>query len=154
MLDLNSLVTPARTLCRCPATSKKRLFEQAAELISSNHPDLAASDVFAALLARERLGSTALGQGIAIPHCRIANCSTAVGTRITLAEAIDFDAPDRENVDILFVLLVPEEATQDHLNILAGLAELLSKPEYCQGLRAAESNAELHRFAVAGGQPA
>lgn len=142
------MLTPGRTLCRAPGISKKRLFESAANLISENHDELVASEVFSSLLAREKLGSTALGDGIAIPHCRISQCTSAVGTLITLEEAIDFDAPDRKPVDILFVLLVPEEAHQEHLTILGGLAELLSDKRFCQGLRDASNSQELHRFAV------
>ncbi|MCZ6831467.1 MAG: PTS IIA-like nitrogen regulatory protein PtsN [Gammaproteobacteria bacterium] len=148
MLDLKTVLTPERTLCRALGASKKRLFESAANLISENHSELTASDVFGSLLAREKLGSTALGDGIAIPHCRISQCIAAVGTLITLEEPIDFDAPDSKPVDILFVLLVPEEAQQEHLTILGGLAELLSNKEFCQGLRDASDSQELHRFAV------
>jgi len=142
------MLTPERTLCSAPGVSKKRLFENAANLICENQSELAASDVFTSLLAREKLGSTALGEGIAIPHCRINQCTEAVGCLITLEEAIDFDAPDGKPVDILFVLLVPEEAQQEHLTILGGLAELLSNREFCQGLRDAGDSQELHRFAV------
>ena len=148
MFELRTLLTPGRTLCKAPGLSKKRLFESAANLISDNHPELRASDVFSALLGREKLGSTALGEGIAIPHCRVSQCPEAIGSLITLQEPIDFDAPDRQPVDILFVLLVPEEADQEHLEILSGLAGLLINPEFSQGLRNAETNEELHRFAV------
>jgi PTS system nitrogen regulatory IIA component len=148
MFELENLLTPGRTLCRAPGLSKKRLFESAANLISENHPELRSSDIFSALLGREKLGSTALGEGIAIPHCRISQCTEAIGSLITLDEPIDFDAPDSQPVDILFVLLVPDEADQEHLTILAGLAKLLSNPEFCQGLRSAKTNQELHRFAV------
>ena len=148
MLDLETMLTPGRTLCKAPGTSKKRLFENAAKLIGEDQAELTASDIFSSLLAREKLGSTALGDGIAIPHCRIEGCSTAVGTLLTLEEPIDFDAPDGQPVDILFVLLVPAEAHQEHLTILGGLAQLLSNSEYCKGLRSASSNQELHRFAV------
>jgi PTS system nitrogen regulatory IIA component len=148
MFDLSTVLTPGRTLCKAPCVSKKRLFESAAELIGEVHQELASSEVFASLLAREKLGSTALGEGIAIPHCRVSHCTAALGTLITLEEPIDFDAPDGKPVDILFVLLVPEEAHQEHLTILAGLAELLSNKEFCQGLREASDSQELHRFAV------
>jgi PTS system nitrogen regulatory IIA component len=148
MLDLETVLTPGRTLCRAPGISKKRLFESAARLIGDDQPELKPGDIFSSLLAREKLGSTALGDGIAIPHCRINECSAALGTLITLEEPIDFDAPDGKPVDILFVLLVPTEAHQEHLTILGGLAQLLSNGEYCQGLREASSSEELHRFAV------
>ncbi len=148
MFKLNTLLTPARCLCRAPGVSKKRLFETTANFISADQDSLESSEVYTKLLARERLGSTALGDGIAIPHCRVSNCEKSVGTLITLDEGIDFDAPDGATVDILFLLLVPEEEQQEHLNILAGLAQLLSNHGFCEALRAASSNEELYRAAV------
>jgi PTS system nitrogen regulatory IIA component len=148
MFKLDTLLTPRRSLCRAPGVSKKRIFETAASFICEDQSTFEADEVYSKLLARERLGSTALGDGIAIPHCRVSSCEEAVGTLITLDQGIDFDAPDNAAVDILFLLLVPEEAQQEHLNILAGLAQLLSQHEFCQNLRAAHSNEELYRTAV------
>lgn len=147
-LDLRGTLTLARTLCHAPGVSKKRLFETAAALIHEDQPHLEPSDIFARFLAREKLGSTALGDGIAIPHCRIGNCQRALGTLITLADPIDFDAPDDQGVDILFLLLVPEEAHEEHLNLLGGLARNLSSTEYRQGLRKAEDASALYKFAI------
>mgnify|MGYP005652465205 CR=1 FL=1 len=148
MLELANILSPARTLCRAPVVSKKRFFETAAELINGDQKEIATELVFASLLAREKLGSTALGEGIAIPHCRMANCSQAVGSLITLSEPVDFEAPDRQGVDILFVLLVPEEGHQEHLDILAGLAGLLSRPDFCDQLRAANDASQLYQVAI------
>ena len=148
MFELNSLLNPRRTRCAVPGVSKKRFFETAASFITDDCTELQHSEVYNKLLARERLGSTALGDGIAIPHCRISNCESAIGTLITLDEGIDFDAPDSKPVDILFMLLVPEEAEQEHLNILAGLAQLLGNADFCADLRAARSDEELYRAAV------
>ena len=147
-LDLRGTLTQARTLCRAPGLSKKRLFETAGGLIHEDQPHLEANDIFANFLAREKLGSTALGDGIAIPHCRIENCQRALGTLITLADPIDFDAPDDRPVDILFLLLVPEQAHEEHLNMLAGLARNLSNNDYRQGLRDASDAAALYKFAI------
>ena len=110
---------------------------------------LSQEEVFSQLIAREKLGSTGLGNGIAIPHCRVGNCTQPIGTLVTLAEPIDFDAPDDAPVDLLFVLLVPEEAHQQHLDILAGIARLFSQEAFCARLRAAGDSAEL--FAIATG---
>jgi PTS system nitrogen regulatory IIA component len=148
MFQLNTLLTPERTLCKTTDLSKKRLFENATDLICADQGGLESGEVYSKLLARERLGSTALGDGIAIPHTRISHCENAIGTLITLNEGIEFDAPDGAPVDILFLLLVPEEAQQEHLNILAGLAQLLGNHEFCEGLRAANTAAELYRTAV------
>ncbi len=148
MFQLDKLLTLERTLCKAPGLSKKRIFETAASFICEDQPTLDTTEVYNNLLARERLGSTALGEGIAIPHCRISNCGGAIGTLITLDQGIDFDAPDATAVDILFVLLVPEEAQQEHLNILAGLAQLLSNDLFCQALRSASNNESLFDAAV------
>ena len=105
------------------------------------------ADVLDHLIAREKLGSTGLGQGIAIPHCRIANCPQPLGTLVTLQEPIDFDAPDDAPVDLLFVLLVPQEADQQHLDILATIARLFSQPDFCTQLRAAPDTQTLFDLA-------
>ena len=95
--------------------------------------------MYKALLSREKLGSTALGGGIAIPHCRIPECTDAAGCLITLAEGIEFNAPDGLPVDVVFVLLVPTQATEQHLNILAQLATAFSKPDLRLALLSASS---------------
>ena len=149
MFNLASMLTPQRTRCSAHEKSKKRIFEAAAAIIGKDQPHLKLTDIFAALNARERLGSTAMGQGLAVPHCRISNCSKTIGTLITLDEAIGFEAPDNESVDIIFVLLVPEEAHKNHLNTLASLARLFSTPNYCQSLREADSNQALYEATTA-----
>ena len=103
---LNEILSPERTICNAPGASKKRLFETIARVISDDQPSLVYEEVFAQLIAREKLGSTGLGQGIAIPHCRMDACPEPIGTLVTLEKAIDFDAPDDKPVDLLFALLV------------------------------------------------
>ena len=148
MQSLATLLTPGRTACRVPGISKKRLFETIARIISDDQVSLPYDTVLSSLIAREKLGSTGLGQGIAIPHCRIGNCTHAMGTLITLEEGINFDAPDGKPVDILFVLLVPEEAQQQHLDILAGIAGLFSQGSFCSQLRQAGDNDSLFTTAT------
>lgn len=143
MSPVSNILTPGRTLCRAPIVSKKRLFETIARLISEDQPTLPYDDVFNHLIEREQLGSTGLGEGIAIPHCRLSKCSDPLGALVTLQEPIDFDAPDDVPVDLLFVLLVPAAANQQHLDILANIARLFSQPSYCQQLRAAQDNQAL-----------
>ena len=150
--SLEHLLTPERTACQVPGLSKKRLFETIARLISEDQLSLTYEEVFAQLIAREKLGSTGLGQGIAIPHSRIGNCTQPIGTLVTLSEPIDFDAPDGEPVDLVFALLVPEEATQQHLDTLAQIARQFSQPDFCQRLRSAVSSDDL--FSAALGQAA
>ncbi len=145
---LSELLTPERTVCRASGSSKKRLFETLAKVVSDDNPSLAEADIFAQLIARERLGSTGLGAGIAIPHCRIARCSEPIGCLVRLEEPIDFDAPDDLPVDILFVLLVPEEAHQTHLDILARIARLFSQSRFCEALRSAPDDGSLFKLAT------
>jgi PTS system nitrogen regulatory IIA component len=148
MQPLDDILTPARTVCHAPGSSKKKLFETIAKIISDDQLSLPNDEVFAQLIAREKLGSTGLGQGIAIPHCRAENCTHPLGTLVTLEQAIDFDAPDDVPVDLLFVLLVPEEAHQQHLDILAGIARLFSQTDFCDRLRRAQDSAELFDIAT------
>ena len=152
MQPLAQLLTPERTACQVPGLSKKRLFETIARLISDDQLALTYDEVFAQLIAREKLGSTGLGQGIAIPHSRIGNCTQPIGTLVTLSEPIDFDAPDGQPVDLVFALLVPEEANQQHLDTLANIARQFSQAEFCQRLRSAASSGDL--FSAALGQAA
>ncbi|MEH6516634.1 MAG: PTS sugar transporter subunit IIA [Halioglobus sp.] len=148
MQALSQLLTPGRTLCRVPGVSRKRLFESIAGAISEDQLSLPVSEVLSLLTAREKLGSTGLGQGIAIPHCRIENCTHPLGALITLTDPVDFGAPDGLPVDLVFALLVPGEAHQQHLDILASIAGLFSQEDFCRQLRGAEDASTLHRIAT------
>ncbi len=145
---LTEILSPGRTVCRAPGVSKKRLFETIARMISEDQPSLSYEDLFDHLIAREKLGSTGLGEGIAIPHCRVENCSYPLGSLVTLDTPIDFDAPDEQGVDLIFALLVPQEAQQQHLDILAAIAGLFRQPDFCKALRQASDSGELHRIAT------
>ena len=118
--------------------SKKRLFEQAAASISAEF-DLNQESVYRSLLAREKLGSTAIGHGVAIPHSRMSGCTEPLGCLILLSEGVDFGAPDGADVEIAFILLVPEAATQDHLDLLASLANAFSNADIRDRLKKADS---------------
>ncbi|MBV4398100.1 PTS IIA-like nitrogen regulatory protein PtsN [Advenella alkanexedens] len=122
---LTQILTPENTLLDVNATSKKRAFEQAA-LLFENNQGIARSVVFDSLFSRERLGSTALGHGVAVPHGRISKLKQATAAFMRLANPIPFDSPDGQNVQLLIILLVPESATQQHLEILAEVARILS----------------------------
>ncbi len=145
---LEQLLTPERTECQVPGLSKKRLFETLARVISEDQLSLPYKEVLAQLIAREKLGSTGLGQGIAIPHCRIGNCTHPLGTLLTLAEPIDFDAPDGVPVDLVFALLVPEDSHQEHLDTLAGIARMFSQADFCNRLRQAPDPQALFKAAT------
>jgi len=127
------------------ATSKKRLFEQAG-LMFENHQGMARAVVTDNLFARERLGSTGLGHGVAIPHGRIKGLKNPLAAVLRVRQAIGFDAPDDEPVSLLIVLLVPEAATQRHLEILSEIAEMLSERELRERLKTELDPAVVHRL--------
>ncbi|RQR23626.1 PTS sugar transporter subunit IIA [Burkholderia sp. Bp9143] len=126
-------------------TSKKRVFEQAG-LIFENQNGIARSTVTDNLFARERLGSTGLGEGVAIPHGRIKGLKHPLAAFVRLADAIPFEAPDGQPVGLLIFLLVPEQATQQHLEILSEIAQLLSDRDARERLHNETDLAELHRL--------
>lgn len=137
------LLSPANILVDLDLSSKKRVFEQAG-LMFENNQGIARSVVFDSLLARERLGSTGLGQGIAIPHGRIKGLKEAVGGFLRLANPVPFDSPDGKAVNLLFVLLVPEQATEHHLQLLSELAQMFSEREFREQLSSAPDSAGIH----------
>lgn len=147
-MQIDTMITPARTLCGIEGVSKKRALEILASTIAGDVPAIDADDLFRRLIARERLGSTGIGHGIAIPHCRISNCTDTLGALITLKDPVDFDAIDQEPVDVLFAMLVPEEAHDQHLQTLATLANALNDAEFRQQLRSADSDEQLYQSAV------
>lgn len=126
-------------------TSKKRVFEQAG-LIFENQNGIARSTVTDNLFARERLGSTGLGEGVAIPHGRIKGLKQPLAAFVRLADAIPFESPDGQPVSLLIFLLVPEQATQQHLEILSEIAQLLSDREARERLHTEEDREALHRL--------
>ncbi|ACE85624.1 PTS IIA-like nitrogen regulatory protein PtsN [Cellvibrio japonicus] len=147
-MEIQALISPKRTLCRVEGGSKKRALELLANTIAQDVTHIDAEDLFRRLIARERLGSTGIGYGIAIPHCRVENCQGTVGALITLTEPVDFDAIDSQPVDILFAMLVPEEAHDEHLQTLSSLVNALNKAEYRDKLRAAASDQDLYEAAI------
>jgi PTS system nitrogen regulatory IIA component len=134
-MQISQILAPDRVLSNVPDQSKKAALETLATLIAGADPGLTQTEVFNSLITRERLGSTGLGEGVALPHGRLKNGEHTLGAFIRLGSAIDFDAVDHKPVDLLFALLVPEESTDEHLQILAQLAELFSKPEVLERLR-------------------
>ena len=137
------LLSPGNVVTDLQVSSKKRLFEQAG-LLFENHHGVARSQVFDSLFAREKLGSTGLGQGIAIPHGRLKGLSEARGAFVRLATPIAFDSPDGKPVSQVFVLLVPEHATDRHLQLLSELAQMFSERAFRERLAAATDPNEVH----------
>ncbi len=145
---LQDLLVPQRSLCHIQGGSKKRLFELIADVLDRELEDFHPAELVAGLLAREKLGSTALGDGIAIPHCRLADCEAPAGVLMTLTSPADYDSPDGEDVDIIFALMVPSDATQEHLNLLADIARLFSQAEFRDALRACRTSEALYTTAI------
>ena len=140
---VGKLLAPSHVLVDLQASSKKRLFEQAG-LLFENHDKIGRSTVFDSLFAREKLGSTGLGQGVAIPHGRIKGLKEALGALVRLAQPVPFESPDGQPVSLAFVLLVPEKATEKHLQILSELAQMFSDRALREALAAAPDAAALY----------
>lgn len=149
MNHLSRILPAGNVVLDMQATSKKRAFEQAG-LLFENHHGLARTIVFDSLFARERLGSTALGQGVAVPHGRVKGLAEPLAAFIRLAQPVPFDAPDGQPVTMLMCLLVPETATQQHLEILAELAQLMSNKALREALGTETDPAEVHRMLTTG----
>ena len=131
-----SILPRTNVVAEFDATSKKRVFEEATLLFEAQR-GLGRDCVFEKLFARERLGSTGLGYGVAIPHCRIEGLNEVTGAFIRMTAPIEFDAFDDEPVKLVFVLLVPGDANDTHLDILAELAQMFSNPAFRERLLAA-----------------
>lgn len=147
-MQLENILTPERCFCKLAGVSKKRFLTTISELIARGSDNLSADSVYNALLAREQLGSTGISNGIAIPHCRVEECDRITGALATLEDGIDFDAPDSQLVDLLFILIVPPRETEEHLRVLGYLAELFQRDSFSRTLRSATSNRELYDKAI------
>ncbi len=142
---LSRILPPSNVVLDLAVTSKKRAFEQAG-LLFENHNGIARTAVFHSLITRERLGSTALGHQVAVPHGRIKDLKEPVAAFIRLAEPVRFDATDGRAANLLFILLVPETATQTHLELLAEIARLMSDADIRHALATETDPAIVHRI--------
>lgn len=140
---VDDLISPETVLPRVRTSSKKRLLEVISEALAREDDSLNQREVFESLCARERLGSTGLGKGVAIPHGRVSGSSRVQAVFIRLAKPLAFDAVDGEPVDLLFALAVPEHCTTDHLKLLAEIAEKFSDEDLLRQLRAASDANEM-----------
>lgn len=147
-MQLAELLSPDCTKCAVEGASKKRLLETISQIAATKLVGITRQDIFESLLNRERLGSTGIGLGIAIPHGRLANASQPVAVLITLAEPIEFDAIDNQPVDIIFALLVPESQHENHLQTLASVARRMNDKGCTRSLRQAESDQQLYQMFV------
>jgi PTS system nitrogen regulatory IIA component len=143
---ISDLLSPERICCEVRSSSKKRLLEFISEELARNNDDLDQREIFESLCARERLGSTGLGKGVAIPHGRVKGSHDVQTTFIRLKKPLPFDALDGESVDLLFALAVPEDCSEDHLKLLSQIAELFSDPDLLRQLREAEDSGKLFKL--------
>ena len=148
---LKEIISPDAVLCNAQARSKKHCLEILSELLVRSQADIAADDIFASLIERERLGCTSLDAGVAFPHCRIGGIDRCIAAMIKLSEPIDFDASDGEPVDIVFGLMVPKEVTDSHHADIAMITARLSDAGLRRGLREATSSSALYRALIDGG---
>ena len=139
------LLSPDRVRCGAEISSKKRALEALGELLEPEEGEPTAQQVFESLIGRERLGSTGLGKGVALPHARVAGIEEPVAALMTLGQPVSFDAIDHQPVDVVLALLVPEQSVDEHLRILSSLAELFSDSELCERLRQCRTDRELYQ---------
>lgn len=147
-MQIKSFLSQHRVACNVETNSKKRALQTLSELIATDFSDLDADEIFLSFTSRERLGSTGMGNGIAIPHCRLKSCTQTIGALMQLHNSIDYEAIDDNPVDIIFALIVPEDAHDAHLQTLAALAERLSQPPYLDAIRKASNCEELYQAAT------
>lgn len=145
-MGILNLLSADRISIASDVASKKRAIEVVSKILITDDSPITAGEVFDGLLMRERLGSTGLGKGIAIPHARVSGCEQAVGAILKLSDGVDFDSVDRAPVDIFFGLIVPEQFTNEHLELLAELASLFSDSEFCAAIRAADDAQTIYQL--------
>ena len=145
-MEISDILTRERVLCNVNLSSKKAVLETLSGLIAGAGNGATEQDVFNSLLSRERLGGTGLGNGIALPHGRLRGGFSTTAAFIKLKRGVDYDALDRQPVDLVFALLVPEDSTEEHLRILAQLAEMFDRPDFPARLRRGTSSAAIYEL--------
>jgi len=142
-MNICQLLSPESTQCCDKTNSKKKVLEKISEMMASSI-DCKAQSIFESLLNREKLGTTALGDGVAIPHARVNHCKCATAVFLLLDKPIDYDAPDGKPVDIIFAILVPEDSDNSHLEHLQKIAKLLSDSKIISQIRHAHCDEALY----------
>lgn len=143
-MELCTILRPECTTCATPG-SKKKVLELISDLAAAQHPTLSSQEIFESLVAREKMGSTGIGNGIAIPHGRLTDITQPIAILVKCEEPIAFDAIDKQPVDILFALLVPADQCQQHLSTLSCMAEKLSDKQILKQLRKTHDETELYQ---------
>lgn len=145
-MKLQDILTLDCTICAAPGTSKKRILEYLSSLAAEKLENHDTFQLLESLVKRERLGSTGIGNGIAIPHGRLENASQPIAVLVTTEQAINFDAIDHRPVDIFIALFVSEEECQNHLSTLQSIAKIFREKQFCKQVRKCKSNQELFQL--------
>lgn len=145
-MQLSDIINVKRIRNDINVQSKKRALEELSALLAQDQTQLEESDIFDSLISRERLGATGVGYGIAIPHGRIKNCKKITGAFIQLSEGIDFNTVDNHPVDTMFALIVPEESTDEHLQVLALLAAMFNDKSFREQLRNSNTVEDIYQL--------
>jgi len=151
-MELSELITLDRVACDIEVQSKKKSLELVSDLIAQADDGISSLDVSESLRARERLGGTGVGHGVAIPHGRLKGTHHTLGAFLRLKNGVDFDSADHKPVDLIFALLVPEESTDEHLKVLAKLAAMFSNETFREKLRSADSSQMIYQLLVSTGE--
>ena len=152
-MEISDILTRDRILCNVDLSSKKAALETLAHMLAGAGNDVTGQQVFNSRLSRERLGGTDLGNGIALPHGRLKNSFSTIAAFIRLKQGVDYDASDRQPVDLIFALLVPEDSTEEHLRILAKLAEMFNTSEFVARLRRQKSSETIYELLTGDSTP-
>lgn len=149
-MNLDIIINSNAVISNPNIKSKKRALELLAEVLAAQVTDKTVEtlDIFQLLTEREKLGSTSMGQGIALPHARTSLIDHAIGAFIKLKQGIDFDSPDGAKTDLIFALMVPENHTDEHLKILANLATLFSDKTFCKNIRDTDNAVNIHNHFI------
>ncbi|KTC78116.1 PTS sugar transporter subunit IIA [Legionella brunensis] len=147
-MQLCQVVHPSSVCIDCTSQSKTAVLLKVSQLLSQTHPELNTQNLFDAYWKRESLGSTAIGQGITIPHVRAAEITTPTACVIKLLNPVDFGAEDKQPVDLVIGLVVPQEQIDQHLRLLAAIIKQFSQPSFRESCRRATSNEALYRLII------
>jgi PTS system nitrogen regulatory IIA component len=147
-MNIGEIISPDRVQVQRDIHSKKRALEEISRLLAAGAPALSAEDILASLTAREKLGSTGLGGGVAIPHGRMRGIENSVGAFLRVGDGVDYEASDGQKVDLVFGLLVPQNCNEEHLKILAHLAEMFLDEDFCAKARAGNDPKLLHSLLI------
>ncbi|SEK98066.1 PTS IIA-like nitrogen-regulatory protein PtsN [Colwellia chukchiensis] len=145
-MKLQDILTPDCTICAVPGASKKRILEYLSSLAANKLQNQDTYSLLESLVKRERMGSTGIGNGIAIPHGRVAGATKPVAVVITTEQAINFDAIDHRHVDIFIALFVPEDECQNHLVTLQNIAKIFRDKQFCKQVRKCQSDQALFQL--------